>query len=170
VLNAGISGNQVARDNLAGFGQLRGAGLSAENRFAADALQQAGVRTIVVFDGINDLFGRSSDDPVSAVVAGYQEMIDQARAAGVRIIGATLTPAGQTGGFEASRQAINNWIRTSGAFDAVIDLDLAMRDPTNPNRIAPGLTDEVLHFNDEGYRALAASVDLGVLQTSGCAL
>ena len=70
--------------------------------------------------------------------------------------------------FEAWRQAINDWIRTSGAFDAVIDLDAALRDPMNPNRIAPGLTDEVVHFNDAGYRALAASIDLGMLRASGC--
>jgi lysophospholipase L1-like esterase len=169
VLNAGISGNQVARDNLVGHDtQVRGAGPSAENRFDTDALQQAGVRTVVVYAGINDLFAPSSADPVSAVVTGYQEMIDRAHAAGLRIIGATLTPAGRDVTFEASRQAINEWIRTSGTFDAVIDLDAATRDPLNPNRIAPGLTDEVVHFNDAGYRALAASIDLSALGASGC--
>ena len=78
MLNAGISGNQVAHDNLVGLVQIRGAGLSSVNRFDPDALQQSGVRTVVVFAGINDLFAPSSANPVSAVVAGYQAMIDHA--------------------------------------------------------------------------------------------
>jgi lysophospholipase L1-like esterase len=169
VLNGGISGNQVGRDNLAGgTDQLRGAGPSAVNRLDADALQQSGVRTIVVYDGVNDLFAPSTADPVSAVVAGYQAMIDRAHAAGIPVVGATLTPAARDGGFEARRGAINDWIRTSGSFDAVIDLDAAVRDPAHANRIAAGLTDEILHFNDTGYRVLAASIDLGVLRASGC--
>jgi lysophospholipase L1-like esterase len=169
VLNAGISGNQVARDNLAGRGrEVRGAGLSAVNRLDVDALQRSGVRTVVVYAGINDLFAPSTADPVRAVVAGYQAMIDRAHAAGVRVVGATLTPAGQDGGFETWRRAINDWIRSSGSFDAVIDLDAAMRDPVHPNRIAPGLTNEILHFNDAGYSALAASIDLGELRAFGC--
>ncbi len=169
VLDAGISGNQVARDNLVGHGQqVRGAGPSAVSRLDADALQQSGVRTVVVFAGINDLFAPSSTDPVRAVVSGYQAMIDRAHTAGVRVVGATLTPAGQVGAVEAWRQAINNWIRTSGQFDAVIDLDAAVRDPLHPNRIAEGLTNEIVHFNDAGYRALATSIDLGALRASGC--
>jgi lysophospholipase L1-like esterase len=131
-------------------------------------LQQSGVRTVIVFAGINDLFGASTTDPVSAVVAGYQTMIDRAHAAGIRVVGATLTPAGQGGAFEAWRQAINHWIRTSGRFDAVIDLDAAVRQPGNTSHIAPGLTDEVVHMNDTGYRTLAASIDLGELRASGC--
>jgi lysophospholipase L1-like esterase len=169
VLDAGISGNQVARDNLVGrVKQVRGAGPSAVSRLDADALQQSGVRTVVVFAGINDLFAPSSTDPVRAVVSGYQAMIDRAHTAGVRVVGATLTPAGQVGSVEAWRQAINNWIRTSGQFDAVIDLDAAVRDPVHPNRIAAGLTNEIVHFNDAGYRALATSIDLGALRASGC--
>ena len=169
VLNAGISGNQVGRDNLIGrTDPVRGAGLSAVNRLDADALEQAGVRTVVVFAGINDLFAPSSTDPVRAVVTGYQSIIDRAHAAGVRVVGATLTPAGQDGAVEMWRQAINNWVRTSGRFDAVIDLDAAVKDPANSKRIAPGLTDEVVHFNDTGYRAAAASIDLGALDAAGC--
>jgi lysophospholipase L1-like esterase len=169
VLNGGISGNQVARDNLAGHvGQVRGAGLSAVNRLDADALQQSGVRAVVVYAGINDLFAPSRADPVRAVVAGYQAMIDRAHTAGLRVVGATLTPAGQDGPAEWWRQAINEWIRTSGGFDAVIDLDAAVRDPVHSNRIASGLTNEIVHFNDTGYRALAASIDLGALRASGC--
>jgi len=170
VLNGGISGNQVARDNLASHGlQDRGAGLSAVNRLDADALQQSGVRTVVVFAGINDLFSPSSADPVSAVVAGYEAIIDRAHAAGLRVVAATLTPGSQNGAVEMWRLAINNWIRTSGRFDSVLDLDAALRDPAHISRIAPGLTNEIVHFNDTGYRTLAASIDLGALRASGCA-
>jgi lysophospholipase L1-like esterase len=170
VLNGGISGNQVARDNLARDGlQDRGAGPSAVNRLDADALQRSGVRTVVVFAGINDLFSPSTANPVSAVVAGYEAIIERAHTAGVRVAGATLTPGDQDGAFEMWRQAINNWIRSSGRFDAVLDLDAAVRDPAHTNRIAPGLTNEIVHFNDTGYRTLAASIDLGALRASGCA-
>jgi lysophospholipase L1-like esterase len=169
VLNAGMSGNQVASDNIGRNDLVRGAGLSAVDRIDLDALQQSGVHTVVVFVGINDLLAPTTKDPVQSVETGYQQMIDHAHAVGVRVIGATLTPAGQSGRVESWRRAINEWIRTSGSFDSVIDLDAAVRDPHNPSHIAPGLTDEVVHLNDAGYRVLADSIDLGAMRDPSAA-
>jgi lysophospholipase L1-like esterase len=169
VLNAGMSGNQVAADNLGRNDLVRGAGLSAVDRIDLDALQQSGVHTVVVFVGINDLLAPTSLDPVHSVESGYQAMINHAHAVGVRIVGATLTPAGQSGRVESWRRSINEWIRTGGSFDSVIDLDAAVRDPHSPSRIAPGLTDEVVHLNDAGYRVLADSIDLAALRDPSAA-
>jgi lysophospholipase L1-like esterase len=146
---------------------MRGAGVSAPGRVQADMLGR-GVTDVVVFIGINDLFAPNSDDPVRAVVDGYRAIVARARAEGLRVFGATLTPAAQGGDLEARRQAINQWIRSPGAFDGVFDFDAAVRDPGDPSRIRPGYTDEIVHLNDAGYQALADSVDLGALRGTGC--
>jgi lysophospholipase L1-like esterase len=168
ILNAGVSGNQVTKDNVASHGDgTQGAGLSAPNRVQADMLGR-GVTDVVVFVGINDLFSPTSDDPVPAVIDGYRAIVERARSEGLRVFGATLTPAGQGGDLEARRQAINSWIRSPGTFDGVFDFDAAVRDPGDPSHIRPGYTDEVVHLNDAGYKALADSVDLGALRGTGC--
>ncbi|MEY2591172.1 MAG: hypothetical protein QOJ67_3156 [Acidimicrobiaceae bacterium] len=168
ILNAGVSGNQVTKDNVASHGdEIRGAGLSAYNRVQADMLGR-GVTDVVVAVGLNDLFAPNSDDPASAVIDGYKAIVARARQAGLRVFGTTLTPAGQGGDFEARRQAINEWVRARGSFDGVFDFDAAVRDPANPSHIRPDLTDEVVHLNDAGYRVLAETVDLGALQGTGC--
>jgi lysophospholipase L1-like esterase len=168
ILNAGVSGNQVTKDNVASQGdEIRGAGLSTPGRVQADMLGR-GVTDVVVEAGLNDLFAPNGDDPVGAVIDGYKAVVQRARAEGMRVFGTTLTPAGQGGDFEARRQAINSWIRSPGAFDGVFDFDAAVRDPADPSHIRPGFTDEVVHLNDAGYRALADSVDLGALKGTGC--
>ena len=168
ILNAGVSGNQVTKDNVESRGDVvRGAGLSAPNRVQADVMGR-GVTDVVVFVGINDLFAPNSDDPVRDVIDGYRAIVARARATGLRVFGATLTPAGQGGDFEARRQAINSWIRSPGAFDGIFDFDAAVRDPADPSHIRPGYTNEVVHLNDAGYQALANSVDLAALRGTGC--
>jgi lysophospholipase L1-like esterase len=94
-------------------------------------------------------------------------MIDRAHARGIRVYGATLLPFG--GSFydaperEEARQAVNAWIRTGGRFDAVIDLDAALRDPANPTRLRPEAdTGDLLHPNEAGHRLIAEAIDLSL--------
>ena len=161
VLNMGIGGNCVLRECL---------GPSALDRFRRDVLEQNGTRWLIVLEGINDI-GTASADSAAVVgrdlIAAYQEMIERAHARSLRVYGATLLPFG--GSFydaperEAARQTVNEWIRTSGAFDAVIDLDAALRDPENPTRLLPAAdTGDHLHPNEIGHRMIAEAVDLAL--------
>jgi lysophospholipase L1-like esterase len=162
VANLGIGGNRVLRD---------GSGASALARFDRDVLGQPGVKWVTLMEGINDI-GREASTPAEAVTAdeligAYKQLIEQAHAHGVQVIGCTLTPyegAGysrETG--EAVRAAVNAWIRTGGAFDAVVDFEAATRDAANPKRLRtefdPG---DHLHPNDAGYQAMADAFDLGI--------
>ena len=141
-------------------------------------LVQSGARWVVVLEGINDIglpgaFGLPAEQ-VSAeeIIAGHRQLVRRAHAMGLRIYGGTLTPFEGTvfpGYFsaegEAKRQAVNRWIRTSGAYDAVIDFDAAVRDPAHPTRILPAYDcGDHLHPNDAGYQAMADAVDLGLFQ------
>jgi lysophospholipase L1-like esterase len=167
VLNQGIAGNAVLHDFL---------GSNALARFDRDVLAQTGVRYLIVLEGINDI-GVPGTDPtlsnlaVSAnnIIAGYKQLIERAHAKAIRIFGGTLTPfEGADGGFytpegETKRQAVNKFIRTSSAFDAVIDFDLAVRDPSHPTRLAPIYdSGDHLHPNDGGYSAMASAIDLSL--------
>jgi lysophospholipase L1-like esterase len=112
-----------------------------------------------VLIGLNDLFFGSVADQV---IAGHQQLILRARARGLKVYGGTLTPVGRTGTIEAGRQAVNSWIRTSGAYDAVIDFDEAVGDPDNPAALLPAFNaGDSIHPNDAGYEAMArAAYDL----------
>ncbi len=161
VVNQGISGNQVLRN---------GAGVSMLARFDRDVLARPGVRWLVLLGGINDINfrGRFGTPPLTPeeLIAGYEQIIDRCRAHGIRVIGATLTPqegqATATAQGEATRQAVNAWIRSSGRFDAVVDFDAVIRDPARPARMKaefdPG---DHIHPNDPGNEAMAAAFDLG---------
>jgi lysophospholipase L1-like esterase len=158
VLNAGISGNRVLGD---------GAGLSALARFDKDVLMQTGVTHVVVLEGINDIgVARSNPTPTAAdLIAGHKQLIARAHARGLKIYGATLTPFEGAGYFtqegEAKRQALNDWIRTSGAYDGVIDFDAVTRDPSAPTKFAPAFdSGDHLHPGDAGYKAMGDAVDL----------
>jgi lysophospholipase L1-like esterase len=178
VSNQGISGNRVLND---------GFGVSALARFDRDVLSTPGLAYVIVFEGINDIgisFAPRNDTgplagfmkayggaPVSAddIIAGYRQLIARAHQRGVKIYAATVTPyegAGtDTAQGEAARQAVNAWIRTSGAFDGVLDFDAVWRDPAHPSQIREGLhAGDHLHGSDAGYKALADSIDLGLFK------
>ncbi len=165
VLNVGISGNQVTATLL---------GESALARFDRDVLTRTGVTHVLVLEGINDIglpaFLNILNIPAppitpEQIIAGYQQLIAQAHAHGLRIIGGTLTPSGgyflpdyNTATGEAKRQAVNDWIRSSGAFDAVVDFDAVLRDPNDPTHMRADLTADGLHPNDAGYQVMANAV------------
>jgi lysophospholipase L1-like esterase len=162
VANMGIGGNRVLRD-------LSGA--SAVARFDRDVLSQSGVEWVIMLEGINDI-GRGNTEPVSAdaLIGAFKQLIERAHTHGIRAIGCTLPPyeganyARVEG--EAIRQALNNWIRTGGAFDAVVDFEAATKDPSNPKRLRPDFDPgDHLHPNDAGYQAMADAVDLSIFTT-----
>jgi lysophospholipase L1-like esterase len=160
VLNAGISGNRVLGD---------GAGLSALARFDKDVLMQTGVTHVVIMEGINDIgIARSNASPSAAdLIAGHKQLIERARARGLKVYGATLTPFEGAPYFtqegEAKRQALNEWIRTGGAYDAVIDFDRITRDPAAPTKfLAAYDSGDHLHPGDAGYKAMGDAVDLAL--------
>jgi lysophospholipase L1-like esterase len=160
VLNAGISGNRLLRD---------GVGPSAQARLDADVLSRAGVRVLIVLEGINDIKGTPDATDPAAFEAAYRALVTRAHAHGIRVIGATLTPYGGHGAYtaarEAVRQKVNAFIRAGGPFDAVADFDAAVRDPDRPERIRPAYDPgDHLHFNDAGMRALADTIDLATLR------
>ena len=168
VINEGISGNRLLNGGM---------GVAALARYDRDVLDQPGVKWVIVLLGINDiglgsLPGTAPEDNVTAedLIAAHKQLIDRAHLRGIRVIGATLTPyvgatyASDEG--EIKREALNNWIRTSGAYDAVIDFDKVVQDPHNPKQILPSfnITDH-LHPNDAGYKAMGDSIDLAIFDT-----
>jgi lysophospholipase L1-like esterase len=170
VINEGIAGNRLLHDFLA---------TSAIARLDRDVLVKAGVHFVAVVEGLNDIgipggFGRPSEQ-VSAedIIAAQSQIVERAHAVGLVVIGATLTPcegAKVAAGYatpagEAKRQAVNQWIRTSGAFDAVVDFDATVRDPQHPTRLRAAFdSGDHLHPNDAGYQAMAAAVPLQVFR------
>ncbi|MEU1177054.1 SGNH/GDSL hydrolase family protein [Streptomyces sp. NPDC005820] len=166
VLNAGIASNRVAADRYPGDGlALVGGGVAAPHRLDRDVLAQTSVRTLVVFEGINDLRDAAT---AARVAAGLREIAGRARARGLRVLGATLPPCGGsarcTAAVEAERAALNRWIRTTGAFHGVLDFDRALRDPAAPTRMLAAYdSGDHLHPGDAGYAALAQAVDLRLL-------
>ena len=166
VVNAGIGGNHVVTSGLVSD---RATGPSAQERLDRDVLGIPGVTDLVLFEGVNDIFNADpSVDIASAVIAGYRSIIDRAHAAGLRVIGATITPAAFTDAREAARLEINEWIRTSGAYDAVVDFDAVARDPGTPSRVHHAWDAFFAHLNDDGYQALADAVPLEIFQGTGC--
>jgi lysophospholipase L1-like esterase len=168
VVNAGIGGNQVV---TSGTGSLMGP--SGLERFATDALGQAGVAGVLLLEGINDL-GLSQSTP-SQVIAGYTELIGQAHAAGVRIWLGTITPAANAlvngtaaaPNSENHRQEINTWIRSQTLADGVVDFDAALRNPADPSTLLPAYACvDNLHPSLAGYQAMADAVDLAMLASS----
>ena len=163
VVNAGIGGNGVLSPIT---------GPSALARFDRDVLMQPGVTHVILLEGINDLGrGAASPDPrdnVSAedIIFGYQQLIGRAHERGLVIFGATLTPMANmtrpvTAAVDAKRRAVNEWIRTSGAFDGVIDFEAATRDPSQPDRFLPAYdSGDHLHPSDAGYKAMGEYIDL----------
>lgn len=173
VLNGGISGARLLEDGM---------GASALARFERDVLSKPGVKSVVLMLGINDIswpgtaFAPNVPLPsLDKLIAGYRQLIDQAHSHNIRIIGTTLLPF--EGALEGSiiehyhsapkeqlRQALNQWIRTGQAFDAVIDFDQMTRDPRHPTQLLPQIdSGDHLHPGDAGNRAMAEGVELKVL-------
>jgi lysophospholipase L1-like esterase len=169
VLNVGIDGNRVLAD---------GAGVSALARLDRDVLVQPGVTHVFVLEGINDLGipGLFKDGPpptAPELIAGHRQLIARAHARGLKIFAATLlpyegttipnyfTPDGET-----TRQAFNQWLRTSKEYDGVVDFDAVMRDPAQPTRMLPRYdSGDHLHPSDAGYQAMANAFDLAFVKT-----
>ncbi|MFI2644107.1 SGNH/GDSL hydrolase family protein [Streptomyces sp. NPDC018610] len=167
VINQAAGGNRVLHDGL---------GPNALARLDRDVLAQSGVDRLIVFEGVNDIGTAGTSEAESQritadLIGAYRQIVTRAHAQGIRVYGATLTPFGgndyddPAGAHEAARQAVNRWIRTSGRFDAVIDLDKAARDPRRPGRLLPAYdTGDHLHLNPAGYRALGDAVPLGLFE------
>ena len=174
VLNQGISGGRVLADGM---------GVNALARFDRDVLAQPGVDTVILMLGLNDigwpggvLAPTAASPTVASLTSAYRQLIARAHAHGLRVIGATLTPfAGALcdGPFayfydsakESLRGQVNAWIRESGQFDAVIDFDVAVRDPQAPTRLRPEFdSGDHLHLQDQGYAAMAAHINLELLK------
>ena len=164
VLNVGIGGNRVLNET---------SGPSALSRIPRDVLAQSGVRYVIVLESINDI-GRLAHVtvPWDAITAeqlewGLKQIADAAHEHGIKAIGATLTPYGGAGYHsdlgEQVREAVNNWIRTSGAFDGVIDFDKITQDPANPTHFNPAYdSGDHLHPKDAGYQAMGSGIDLSL--------
>jgi lysophospholipase L1-like esterase len=167
VSNQGIGGNHLLTDGL---------GPNALARFDRDVLAPAGVRWLVVFEGVNDLGGLAREGEVSPaehaarvrrVLAAFQQIVQRAHAHGIRVIGATITPYVGSDYYhpgplsEADRQSVNQWIRSAGYFDAVLDFDRAVRDPQHPDRLLPSYDcGDHLHPSPAGHRAMGESIPL----------
>lgn len=166
VANAGISANRVLKEGI---------GQNFLARLDRDVLAVPGVTHLIVLGGINDIgMAHRDGDPASPsaddVIDGYRQLIARAHDRGVRVIGATILPykgaAYYSPGGDAVREAVNQWIRTGGAFDGVIDFDRIMRDPADPKQMKPGShIGDYLHPNDEGYRAMAEAIDLRLFRS-----
>ncbi len=169
VLNHGIGGNRLLLDGL---------GPNALARFDHDVLAPAGVRYLIVLEGVNDLgmlartgnVSRAEHDAlVSSIIAAYEQIIARAHTHGIKVTGCTILPFVGSGFYhpgpdtEADRQAINKWIRTPGHFDAVIDFDEVMRDPAHSDQLRPGFdSGDHLHPSPAGYAAMAEAVPLSL--------
>jgi lysophospholipase L1-like esterase len=167
VVNEGIGGNHLLTDGL---------GPNALARFDRDVLAPAGARWLIVFEGVNDLGALERNGKMSQaqhstrvqqVIAAYQQIIERAHAHGIRVIGATITPYVGSDYYrpglasEADRQTVNEWIRTSGHFDGVIDFDSVVRDPRQPDQLLSAYDcGDHLHPSPEGYRAMGEAIAL----------
>lgn len=158
VLNMGIGGNCV----LAG-----GLGPTGVSRFDRDIINRSGVRWAIVFEGVNDIGGVHSASAAAttanSLIGAYKQMIAKAHTHGIRIYGATITPFKGNGYYnqysESCREAVNNWIRTAGHFDACIDFDKVMRNPQDTLSLVSTYQNDGLHPDAAGHAKMGESVD-----------
>jgi len=169
VLNQGTGGDRILHDGVGGSND------SGLHRFDRDVLAQPGVTDVIVILGINDIRNRNPAEAVTAdeMIAGYKQMVLRAHARGIKIFGGTLLPfenetfvvGAYTPEGEVKREAVNNWIRTSGAFDGVVDFEKALRDPDHPTSLlAKYDCGDHLHPSDLGYKMMGDAVDLALLK------
>jgi lysophospholipase L1-like esterase len=179
VVSTAIAGNRPLFNSAGPTGPETHWGQSVLTRFERDALTQAGVQTAIVWIGVNDLAGAGAFYPASEqasvddIIAGLRQLVGRAHEYGLTILGCTISPMGgntslpgfDTPSHEAARVALNQWIRTSGVFDGVVDADLVLRDPSQPTRLLPAYdSGDHLHPNTEGGRAVANAIDLKPLR------
>lgn len=151
VLNLGIGGNCVVEGGLSE---------PAMKRFDRDILGQQGVDKLIIFEGTNDIgcSSRNYEHVADTLIACYKVLIGKAKAKGIKVYGATITPTKGNGWYsfwhEAIRQTVNEWIRKSGYFDEIIDFDELTRDPQDPQRLKKEYSDDWLHLNPLGYEAM----------------
>jgi lysophospholipase L1-like esterase len=169
VVNAGISGNRVLRP---------GAGDAMLARFEADVLARPGVKWVIVLAGINDINmsiipGMPPEQAATSqeIIDGLGQLVARARLHGIKVAGGTIMATkglpfySQEG--ERMRQTVNDWIRTSGHFDAVIDFDAATRDPADPLRLRPDIDPgDHVHPNDAGNALMAEAIDLDLFRSA----
>jgi len=175
VLDEGIGGNRLLHDPAPADIQF---GVNALARFTRDVLGQPGVKYVIVLEGINDIGHPGQSAPLSEavtaaeIIRALQQMIERAHENGIKIFGGTLTPFSGTtipGYFtpekEAKRKAVNDWIRSSHAFDGVIDFDKAVQDPAHPDEMLSKYDGgDHLHPGDAGYEAMGQAIDLSLFQ------
>ena len=154
VLDFGMGAN-----NLTVTGQYQDSGVI---RFGRDVLTRDKVKWLIVFEGINDIVYSAVQAP--AIIAAYQQIIQQAHAKGILVYGVTITPTDQ--GDPGIRGTVNQWIKTSGEFDTVLDFESILIDPGNPNAIVPMYNNDNLHPNAAGYEAIGRSVDLSLFHAT----
>jgi lysophospholipase L1-like esterase len=173
VLNQGIGGNRLLRDGL---------GPNALARFDDDVIAPAGTRYLIVLEGVNDIGMLAREGEVSRaehdllvqrMIGVYEQIIARAHTHDIKVIGATIMPFTESKFYhpgppnEADRQAVNQWIRSPGHFDALIDFDKITRDPEHPERLLPAFdSGDHLHPSPTGYAAMANSVPLSLFGSS----
>lgn len=178
VLNEGIIGNRLLHPAPPGIDFFGPAMLA---RFDRDVIGQAGLKYLIVLLGTNDIaqvgIVAPESEEVSAedIIAGHLQLIARVHERGVLAYGCTLLPFKNsliapdfyTPEKNAKREAVNEWIRTSGAYDAVIDLDKAVRDPEDPLQLSPAYdSGDHTHPNDAGYKAMANAIDLNLFRVT----
>ena len=157
VLNQGVGGNTVVSGGL---------GVTALKRFDRDVLEPKGVRWLIILEGVNDIGYSRNPGIAEQVIAAYEEFIEKAHAKNIKVYGVPILPfMGSQYSNETARQTINEWIRTSGKFDAVIDLDAAVRDPDNPSRLLREYdSGDHLHLSVAGLQKMADAIDLDLFK------
>lgn len=151
VLNLGIGGNAVVRGGLSE---------PAIKRFDRDVLQQTGVSTVVIFEGVNDIGGRKQNhqEIVKGLIDAYNELIKKSKDAGKKVYIATITPFFGNSYYnhfsEAARLTVNDWIRANKEVDGIIDFDKLVQDPSNPKALLPKYSDDGLHGSPAAYEAM----------------
>lgn len=170
VVNAGISGNRVLHDSLSGSSF----GPNALARLNRDVIAQPGVTDVILLEGINDIGQYPPDVTPDQIIGGLRQIARRVHSHGINVFAGTLTPTLGTGGgydtpeAEATREAVNEFIRTTDVFDGVIDFDAAIRDPDRPDRMLPAYdSGDHLHPGDAGYRAMAEAIDLSMFEGGG---
>jgi lysophospholipase L1-like esterase len=161
VINMGIGSNRLTTSDAAGPTGVK--------RLEVDVLSRPNVSHLIVLEGINDISYEQAT--AEQLVAAYEEIIEKAHARGIKVFGATLLPIQNsrkdTPANEATRQAVNKWIRESRRFDAVLDFEKVVQDPQNPLRIRRELTSDFVHPNTQGYRLMGESVALTQFEPAG---